>query len=84
MKSYSPVAGVLDLAMFCYNNFFAFFDRTWCQDEILPGWEVVAGLAFSQSKMAAKIMTPGMKIKISLHLLVQRHYMYVFEGDDSI
>ena len=44
----SPVAGVLDLAMFSYSDFFAFFDRTLCQEEILPGWEVVAGLAFLQ------------------------------------
>ena len=37
------------------NHFFAFFNSTWCVDEILPGWEVVVSLAFSESKMAAKM-----------------------------
>ena len=40
-----------------YNPFFAFFDGIWCLDEKSTGWENVIRLAFSESKMAAKMAT---------------------------
>ena len=43
------------LAIFGKNLFNAFFDSTWCVDEIKAGWEITSGLAFSESKMAAKM-----------------------------
>ena len=33
----------------------AFFDSTWCVDANKAGWEITSGLAFSESKMAAKM-----------------------------
>ena len=37
------------------NHFIAFFDSTRCVDEIKTGWENTGGLAYSESKMAAKM-----------------------------
>ena len=39
--------------MFGNNRFFAFCISSRGIDEILPGWELASGLAFSESKMAA-------------------------------
>ena len=39
--------------MFGNNRFFAFCISSKGIDEILPGWELASGLAFSESKMAA-------------------------------
>ena len=51
--------------MFGNNHFFAFFNSSWGTDEILPGWELDSGLAFSESKMAAKDGNRIMIINIS-------------------
>ena len=61
----SPVAQAWNLAMFGNNHFFAFFNRSWGTDEILPGWELASGLAFSESNMAAKDGNRIMRIDIS-------------------
>ena len=61
----SPVAQAWNLAMFGNNHFFAFFNSSWSTDEILPGWELASGLAFSESKMAAKDGNRIMIIDIS-------------------
>ena len=61
----SPVAQAWNLAMFGNNHFFAFFNSSWGTDEILPGWELASGLAFSESKMAAKDGNRIMRIDIS-------------------
>ena len=61
----SPVAQAWNLAIFGNNHFFAFFNSSWCTDEILPGWELASGLAFSESKMAAKDGNRIMRIDIS-------------------
>ena len=39
--------------MFGNNRFFAFCISSRGIDDILPGWELASGLAFSESKMAA-------------------------------
>ena len=62
---YCPVAQAWNLAMFGNNQFFAFFNSSWCTDEILPGWELASGLAFSESKMAAQDGNRIMRIDIS-------------------
>ena len=54
-----------NLAMFGNNHFFAFFNSSWGTDEILPGWELDSGLAFSESKMVAKDGNRIMRINIS-------------------
>ena len=51
--------------MFGNNHFFAFFNSSWCTDEILPGWELASGLAFSEFEMAAKDGNRIMRIDIS-------------------
>ena len=61
----SPVAQAWNLAMFGNNNFFSFFNSSWGTDEILPGWELASGLAFSESNMAAKDGNRIMRIDIS-------------------
>ena len=38
-----------------YNHFFAFFDGIWSLDEKSAGWGNDNRLAFSESKMAAKM-----------------------------
>ena len=43
----------------------AFCNSSWGTDEILPGWELASGLAFSESKMAAKDGNRITKIDIS-------------------
>ncbi len=62
---YSPVAQAWNLAMFGNNHFFTFFNSSWGTDEILPGWELASGLAFSESKMATKDGNRIMRIDIS-------------------
>ena len=47
-----PIFGV-KCAISGNNHFFAFLISSWYVDEILPGWELAIGLAFSESKMAA-------------------------------
>ena len=49
----STEAQAWNLAMFGNNRFFAFYISSRGIDEILPGWELASGLAFSESKMAA-------------------------------
>ena len=49
----SPVAHAWNLAMFGNNRLFAFYISSRGIDDILPGWELASGLAFSGSKMAA-------------------------------
>ena len=39
------------LAVFGKHHFIAFFYSTRCVDEIKAGWEIISGLAFSESKM---------------------------------
>ena len=63
--NYSAVAHAWHLAMFGYNRFFAFFNSSLGTDEILPGWELASGLAFSESNMAAKEGNRIMIIDIS-------------------
>ena len=41
--------------MFCYNRFHAFSDSLYLEYDFQAGWEVTDGLAFSKSKMAAKM-----------------------------
>ena len=65
VRPISPVAQAWNLAMFGNNHFFAFFNSSWGTDEILPGWELASGLAFSESKMAAKDGNRIMRIDIS-------------------
>ena len=64
-NTFSPVAQAWNLAMFGNNHFFAFFNSSWGTDEILPGWELASGLAFSESNMAAKDGNRIMRIDIS-------------------
>ena len=52
-RSDSPEAQAWNLAMFGNNRLFAFCISSRGIDEILPGWELASGLAFSESKMAA-------------------------------
>ena len=37
------------------NHFLAFSISSWYVDEILPGWELAIGLAFSESNMASNL-----------------------------
>ena len=53
--SCSPVDEPANLAMFVNNHFFTFFDSSWNLEEILTGWPLATRLAFSKSKMAAKM-----------------------------
>ena len=55
LSDISPEAQAWNLAMFGNNIFFAFCisSRGIKLYEILPGWELASGLAFSESKMAA-------------------------------
>ena len=54
VRRQKPIFG-LKCAISGNNNFFGFFDSTWYVDKILPGWELAIGLAFSESKMAARM-----------------------------
>jgi hypothetical protein len=55
------------LAMLVYNHFLVFFHSIWCLDEILAGWPLATRLAFSESKMAAKMATVHDK---NLHFVI--------------
>ena len=52
---YSPVDRDGDLAKCGYNHFFAFLHGIWFLDEKSAVWENDTRLAFSESKMAAKM-----------------------------
>ena len=54
VRRQKPIFG-LKCAISGNNHFFAFFDSSWYVDKILPGWELAIGLAFSESKMAARM-----------------------------
>ena len=54
VRRQKPIFG-LKCAICGNNHFFAFFDSSWYVDKILPGWELAIGLAFSESKMAARM-----------------------------
>ena len=66
-----PIFG-LKCAISGNNHFFAFFDSSWYVYEILPEWELAIGLAFSESKMAAK-MGETYNICRSEHIFCSRH-----------
>ena len=54
VRRQKPIFG-LKCAISGNNHLFAFFDSSWYVDNILPGWELAIGLAFSESKMAARM-----------------------------
>ena len=54
VRRQKPIFG-LKCAISGNNHLFAFFDSSWYVDKILPGWELAIGLAFSESKMAARM-----------------------------
>ena len=55
--AYSPVAEAGTLQCLFTIFFFAFFDTTWGLDEKFVEWPPATRLAFSESKMAAKMAT---------------------------
>ena len=54
VRRQKPIFG-LKCAISGNNHLFAFFDSSWYVDKILPGLELAIGLAFSESKMAARM-----------------------------
>ena len=71
VRRQKPIFG-LKCAISGNNHFFAFFDSSWYIDRILPGWELAIGLAFSESKMAAR-MGDTCNICSSEHIFCSRH-----------
>ena len=77
-----PIFG-LKCAISSNNHFFAFFDSSWWIDEILSGWELDVGLAFSESKMVAK-MGDTYNIHRSEHTICSKHSrMVVLESKST-
>ena len=71
VRRQKPIFG-LKCAISGNNHLFAFFDSSWYVDKILPGWELAIGLAFSESKMAAR-MGETYIICRSEHICCSRH-----------
>ena len=71
VRRQKPIFG-LKCAISGNNKFFAFFDSSWYVDKILPGWELAICLAFSESKMAAR-MGDTYNICSSEHIFCSRH-----------
>ena len=89
VRRQKPIFG-LKCAISGNNHFFAFFDSSWYVDNILPGWELAIGLAFSESKMAAILSVDKMlqgnnypqNIR-ALRLLTEELLRPVFEKENA-